>query len=262
MKILPRLSPVLIAGIILCLVIVSGCTFPARTNSTPPTLITEVQTVSPVPLPSATLSGGAPSGGCSEGQTTCGGVCRNTLVDSSNCGRCGAACGSSQYCSNGACTSGTMVVPATSLTTGAPAAGVSCASGQTVCGGACRNTLVDVSNCGRCGNVCGASQTCRDGVCSSGTAPTTSTPVGVSCGTGLISCGGVCVNGHVRNNCGSCGNACGLYQDCYWSTHPDGVLFDIHCACFADSGLGFCEGSCMDFSYNNAHCGSCGNACL
>lgn len=40
-----------------------------------------------------------------------------------------------------------------------------CAAGQVACGGACVDTATDPRNCGRCGEVCGASEACLSGAC-------------------------------------------------------------------------------------------------
>jgi serine/threonine protein kinase/uncharacterized protein YkwD len=43
-----------------------------------------------------------------------------------------------------------------------------CTSGQTVCSpGSCVDLMTDKNNCGTCGNVCGSSQTCNQGICES-----------------------------------------------------------------------------------------------
>jgi hypothetical protein len=46
-----------------------------------------------------------------------------------------------------------------------------CASGQARCGEACVSIDSDTKNCGSCGHVCGADETCHDGLCSGGTCP-------------------------------------------------------------------------------------------
>ena len=264
----------LIPCIVICLVLVSGCTFPPKTNSTPPALITDVQTtISPSP------SAAGPGGSCVEGQTICGGACRNTLVDSSNCGRCGNACSASQYCSNGICTAGTLHVPVTGITTAVPAGGLttattvsgsSCSGGQTPCSGVCRNLQADASNCGRCGNVCGSGRTCSSGTCSGGstttavtTAPaplpdgaaavTTTTPplvLTAVCDYGWNLCGGTCSNPNTDNtNCGGCGNLCRYGKIC------------VSGVCSCPAGLTVCGYYCFNTNTDTNNCGSCSRAC-
>ena len=41
----------------------------------------------------------------------------------------------------------------------------SCAPGLADCGGTCVDLGTDAAHCGRCGNACGAGQTCRNGRC-------------------------------------------------------------------------------------------------
>ncbi len=86
-------------------------------------------------------------GGCSGGESICGGACTNKTVDPSNCGSCGTTCNSSggESCVSSAC---------------------GCASG-TDCSGTCVDTTSNQNNCGVCGNACGTT-TC--GSCNSGMA--------------------------------------------------------------------------------------------
>jgi hypothetical protein len=49
--------------------------------------------------------------------------------------------------------------------TTAPKDGGRCSSPAVDCGGQCVITESDPRNCGRCGNVCDATEFCRDGVC-------------------------------------------------------------------------------------------------
>jgi hypothetical protein len=44
-------------------------------------------------------------------------------------------------------------------------ASASCATGKTMCGARCVNLSIAPRNCGACGNVCGAGQTCSNGAC-------------------------------------------------------------------------------------------------
>jgi hypothetical protein len=55
--------------------------------------------------------------------------------------------------------------------------------------------LSDANNCGTCGNVCGALETCSTGQC--------------VCQAGLSNCAGSCVNTMTdKTNCGGCGTTC------------------------------------------------------
>jgi hypothetical protein len=73
---------------------------------------------------------------------------------------------------------------------------LSCGLDETSCGDACRKTKTDPTNCGSCGNVCGASEKfCVNGTCSA-TCPNTD-------------CSGVCVDTATNaDHCGTCGNKC------------------------------------------------------
>jgi hypothetical protein len=104
------------------------------------------------------------------GGVLCGTSCIDLSGDIANCGSCGNACASSQFCAAGTC--------------------VTCGS---VCAGACVDLATDDANCGTCGNACPASQACTGGSC----APCASL------------CAGACVDlSSDPFNCGSCGNAC------------------------------------------------------
>lgn len=265
---------VLVVWIVISLLL-AGCTgIQPRTNSTPPPLVTATG-AGPASLLTATPAAGG--GGCAEGQTTCSGVCRNTLADAGNCGRCGNSCGASQYCSNGACITGTLVMPSTTITAGYPPGVISCAEGQTVCSGICRNTLADASNCGTCGRVCGSGHVCNSGVCTGSaasaattTAVTTTTTTaaaasGTHCGAGQINCGGTCVmadagltlcGDRCRNlqadaeNCGACGHVCPSWQACTAGTCRG-----------CSPGFTECGPGCSNTSIDPVNCGGCGIVC-
>ena len=106
---------------------------------------------SPTPTSSPT-----PTATCPPGQVLCAGVCKDLTVDVNNCGVCGNVCAVAN--GNSACVSGTCVI-------------VSCYAGFGNCNGnaldGCETNLnIDQNNCGTCGHVCPAGQTCRGGVCS------------------------------------------------------------------------------------------------
>jgi hypothetical protein len=80
-----------------------------------------------------THDGGAPGeggvdGGCATGRD-CNGTCVDVASDPKNCGGCGIACGATQVCSQGQCTS-------------------TCATGLTSCSGACVDLTSDPQDCG------------------------------------------------------------------------------------------------------------------
>lgn len=100
---------------------------------------------------------------CSDQATrtlACDGVCVNPKTDGDNCGTCGNACADvadNFVCSNGVC-------------------GPECATiDEQVCGdgadAVCVDVQTDATNCGSCGNDCGADD-CVAGACADSTPPT------------------------------------------------------------------------------------------
>lgn len=165
---------------------------------------------------------------CDTGQALCkpdGGAayCATTDTDNANCGACGKACGLGQVCSGGQC--GSTCTSAQTLCVPGSDAGADASAGDS---GApyCANLQADNDNCGACGVVCSAGQTCVSGACK------------VSCATNLTACGNSCVDTMTdSNHCGSCGNACGSGQTChagtcgelvaYWPFDPLGSGADV-----------------------------------
>lgn len=109
------------------------------------------------------------------------------------------------------------------------------------CGGICVNLLVAASNCGECGNVCAADETCANGACF------------FPCERPERLCAGdVCADtSRDPNNCGECGNVCGASQVCWRDT--------CRASCEGDDKP--CAGTCADVLADNDHCGQCGRAC-
>ena len=88
-----------------------------------------------------------------------------------------------------------------------PIGSASCSVGQEWCHGRCVDTITfvdDSQNCGRCGNICGISESCTGGFC--------------GCAAGFEKCMGRCVNSASfmsdSMNCGRCGNSCGPGESC------------------------------------------------
>ncbi|MFM9108897.1 MAG: hypothetical protein ACKOWF_19600 [Chloroflexota bacterium] len=79
------------------------------------------------------------------------------------------------------------------------ACGTVCAAGETCCSGVCRNLQTDPKNCGTCGKACPTGDICVLGSCTAGCVPTTCASLGSECGTPDDNCGN-------KLNCGTCPN--------------------------------------------------------
>jgi hypothetical protein len=100
---------------------------------------------------------------CKSGQTSCGARCVNLNKDVLNCGACGQSCATGEKCSRGKCQD---VKTKNSKTSSQPSNNppFNCPAGQEWCEGRCVQTIdliSDSANCGRCGNRCAISETCR-----------------------------------------------------------------------------------------------------
>ncbi len=79
-----------------------------------------------------------------------------------------------------------------------------CLRDLVVCGGRCVDIQESTADCGRCGNACLDTQTCRWGVCEV-----------IGCRVDQLICAGVCAAVLTDpSNCGRCGNACPVGQTC------------------------------------------------
>jgi hypothetical protein len=187
---------------------------------------------------------------------SCSGQCVNLSTDQDNCGECGNACSSSQFCIHGSCVyhygtgdcgplapmvcEGICVDPMHD-SNNCGVCGYRCDPGETCCGGSCVDTVNDFQHCGECNHQCPYPDTCRHGYCVD--ILTDEYHCGSSdeyCDDNQICCAGRCVNWSTdEDNCGGCGNACGRGDQC-------------------------CYGSCIDpatFATDRYNCGSCENQC-
>ncbi|MFO0561213.1 MAG: FG-GAP-like repeat-containing protein [Polyangiales bacterium] len=174
---------------------------------------------------------GAPTNGCEV----------NLQTSAAHCGGCGMACparaNASVVCSGGACALG------------------ACNANFANCDGnatnGCEvNTSNTAAHCGGCGRNCAlpnATPACVSGACAV-----------ASCSAGFLNCDMMAANGCETNassdvnNCGACGNRCGMGQVCNNRTCTS--------ACTAPTSTN-CSGACVDTNTDVRHCGGCGRAC-
>jgi hypothetical protein len=156
---------------------------------------------------------------CPGSQTRCASACTDTSKDVNNCGKCGARCAATQYCSSGKCSDqcvspnklcGQFCVDITSDHDNCGSCGKGCLvdqecknstcikkcpQGLTVCDMSCVDVATDPNHCGDCNTTCGVGEICTGSTC---------------CKAGLVACNGVCTDTNAdQNNCGACGLACG-----------------------------------------------------
>ncbi|WP_437549267.1 MXAN_6577-like cysteine-rich protein [Sorangium sp. So ce367] len=124
-----------------------------------------------------------------------------------------------------------------------------CDDGLTPCGGACFDTQADPDHCGGCEGVCASGTRCEAGVCVGGDGGGGGA-AGELCASGLVACGGGCVD--VKSDplhCGTCEARCPVHETC------------VEGACVCDEGFALCGDRCVDLAVDLAHCGACGAAC-
>ena len=117
---------------------------------------------------------------------------------------------------------------------------IMCPATYSQCAGVCIDTQHDPANCGACGTVCTADQSCNAGKCS------------ISCGGGDTLCGTTCSNTMTDpNNCGTCGTACTGGQVCSSGK----------CTLTCVGGTTLCGTTCVSTQTDPANCGACNNTC-
>lgn len=138
----------------------------------------------------------------------------------------------------------TGVIPAWAAKPGGSGGGPGCPAGQVKCKGKCVNTQTDAGNCGACGTVCPAGQTCSNGHC---------------CPAGQTYCGGACMNLSADvNNCGACGHICP-------GGNPNGspICQNGTCGftCYSPYYITCGSSSCVNVLTDASNCGACGHVC-
>lgn len=130
-------------------------------------VVTEEMTPEPLKMPQTTLTVAATSTTkpintpdddyltCAADEAPCKGNCTSFKTDSSNCGSCGRACATGEFCSNGNCMK-------------------ACTAGKTSCPDGCYDLKTDPRHCGTCTNSCQLGLICADYTCRS---PATPMPV-------------------------------------------------------------------------------------
>ena len=190
---------------------------------------------------------------CLPGYGDCNGLredgCETSLRRLEDCGACGRACGEGQICADGRCED--TCPPSAPWTCGETCADLasdvehcgacnrpcevlngvpSCVEGRCAIGACedgfvdcdgdptngCESDLRDPESCALCGNVCEATETCAVAGCVCAIDDEDEEQGALTCGE-LESCcpDAGCVNFAVDpDNCGSCGNECGLGEYC------------------------------------------------
>ncbi len=191
---------------------------------------------------------------CAAGETSCGGECVELDVDPRHCGACDVDCDALEGVTPGAatCAAGECVIE------GACAAGFSDCNGDASDG--CEADLASVTDCGACGNDCGAlpgvapdAAACVAGACE----------IAGACAPGFGDCNGDASDGcevdlSTASDCGACGNACvSGVEVC--SADGAGVF-----ACETSCGGATpdrCGDACVDLASDPTSCGACGAVC-
>jgi hypothetical protein len=203
-------------------------------------------------------------------QFNCGLFCADLFSDSKNCGECFSVCPSGTECFLGECLpSG---APKTATLAGEETTAFSCPEGQVDCGEVCVDVQIDPANCGGCGLVCAAGETCQSGECvatpTEAPAPEpapdpelAAEPAPATCADqGLTDCAGVCVDPQTDpNNCGVCGTVCASGQ-CAGGLCVETVA-EAPAPAGCPEGQADCGGGCIDVVSDPANCGACGNVC-
>ena len=127
---------------------------------------------------------------------------------------------------------------------------LSCATGEVVCNGRCVNPKTDMQYCGASasctgGDACTSPEVCSNGECT------------VVCSGGTINCNDTCIDPNTNNTwCGASGNCLAANDG---STCANGYSCNSGvCRQQCPNGRVGCDGTCIDPSSDNNHCGASG----
>jgi hypothetical protein len=196
---------------------------------------------------------------------TGGGYCADVTRDPGNCGMCFNSCPAGSACLNAVCMpppagdgGATQMCPASTLMCPDP-------SGTKTY---CASFMVDNNNCGGCGRICGANQTCQMGMCLQGTPVDAGAP---SCPATMKTClpatgGSYCADVTMDpGNCGMCFNRCPAGSFCQNAVcmpqggADGGTATTIQCT-YPNSA---CDNAyCANTMSDPANCGGCHFSCL
>jgi Stigma-specific protein, Stig1 len=161
-------------------------------------------------------------------------------------------------------------------------AACACAAGTGYCGGTCVDVSTDANNCGACGNVCAAGDTCQNGACIA-PCPCAANAAWTSALAGMAySCGGPAPfymsgiaiqfdggagqaragEGYGVTNCnandqyGNFVNMAGFSAAALATCEAD-----LQAVCACPGGNTVCSGACVSLSTDPNNCGACGDVC-
>ncbi|WP_437485633.1 cadherin-like beta sandwich domain-containing protein [Sorangium sp. So ce1014] len=183
---------------------------------------------------------------CQSGLVACGGTCIDPDTDRDHCGASSDCIGSDAGVT---CASG-------EICNGAGRCELSCQSGLVACGGTCIDPDTDRDHCGASSDCIGSDAGIA---CASGEICDGAGRCELSCQSGLVACGGTCIDPDTdRDHCGAsndcigsdAGIACAVGEIC------DGAG---RCELSCQSGLVACDGTCIDPDTDRAHCGAGGD---
>jgi hypothetical protein len=165
---------------------------------------------------------GARGDECPLGQIVCDDACTDPATDADHCGGCDTSC-DGESCRNGVC-----------------GGGRSCPEAMVDCDDECRDISGDPEYCGGCdGYLCGAKESCWNGVC--------------TCRPELTPCSeaGCLDTLSSAASCGNCDRACAEGEVCQRG----------ECVTECAGAFTRCGGGCVDTEFNPLHCGGCGRDC-